>query len=159
MIVESSYKEVRSTPSSSVAVDNEASGPVTLKAVVTASMLAIDNSEIENYLKSSVNAELQGKASQKIYKSGANEVKFAQYAELENSGKVRITANATVGPSIDEGKVKEQVKGKNYGDIQSSLESIDGVQDVDTKFWPFWVRIVPNDTDRITIEFKLQDAS
>ena len=55
--------------------------------------------------------------------------------------------------------MKDQVKGKNYGDIQSSLESIDGVNDVDTKFWPFWVSTVPDDTDRITIEFDLQDAS
>lgn len=159
MIIEDSYKEERSTPSPSVAVDNETSGPVTLKASVTASMFAIENSEMENYLKSSADAELQGKASQKIYKSGADEAKFTQYAEAENGGKVRITANATVGPSIDESKVKDQVKGKNYGDIQSSLESIEGVQDVDTKFWPFWVRTVPNDTNRITIEFKLQDAN
>lgn len=159
MIIEDSYKEERSALSPSVAVDNEASGPVTLKATVTASMYAIDNSEMENYLKSRVNFELEGKKSQKIYKSGADKAKFTQYAEVAGGGKVRITANSTVGPSIDEEKVKDQVKDKNYGDIQSSLESIDGVDDVDTKFWPFWVSTVPDDTDRITIEFKLQDAN
>ena len=159
MIIEDSYKEERSTPSSSVAVDNEASGAVTLKATVTASMYAIDNSEMESYLKASANTELEGKTSQKIYKSGADEAKLTQYAEAESGGTIRIAANSTVGPSIDEDEVKDQVKGKNYGDIQSSLESIDGVNDVDTKFWPFWVSTVPDDTDRITIEFDLQDAS
>ena len=122
-------------------------------------MYAIDNSEMESYLKASANTELEGKTSQKIYKSGADEAKLTQYAEAESGGTIRITANSTVGPSIDEDEVKDQVKGKNYGDIQSSLESIDGVNDVDTKFWPFWVSTVPDDTDRITIEFDLQDAS
>ena len=70
-----------------------------------------------------------------------------------------MTANAVVGPTIDESKAKEQSKGKSYGDIQGSLESIEGVQDVDIKFSPFWVRTVPNDVKRITIEFKLQDAN
>ena len=159
MIIDESYKEERSAPVPSVTVGSEASGPVTLKATITASMLAVDNAEMETYLKGRVNEEIEGKASQKVYEFGSDKVKFAQYTEVEGVSRVRITANAVVGPTVDEDKVKEQAKGKNYGDIQSSLEAIEGVQDVDTKFWPFWVRTVPNNVNRISIEFKLQDAN
>ena len=94
-----------------------------------------------------------------MYKYGDDGVKFTQFTEADGVGRVRITANALVGPTVDEAKTKEEAKGKNYGDIQNSLEKIEGVQDVDTKFWPFWVRKVPKDVDRISIEFKLQDES
>ena len=159
MVIGESYKEERSTPTPSIAVGGEASGAVTLKATVTASMFAIDNADMETYLKGRVGDEIKDKASQKVYKYGADKVKFTQYAETEGGAKVRVTANAVVGPTIDESKAKEQSKGKSYGDIQGSLESIEGVQDVDIKFSPFWVRTVPNDVKRITIEFKLQDAN
>ena len=42
--------------------------------------------------------------------------------------------------------------------MQSSIESIEGVEDVDVKFSPFWVRSVPNDIKKINVEFKLKDA-
>lgn len=159
LIIDDSYKEERSAPSSSVAVGGEASGPVTLKATVTASMLAIDNAEMKVYLEKRVNEEIDGIDSQKVYKYGDDGAKFTQFTEADGVGRVRITANALVGPTVDEAKTKEEAKGKNYGDIQNSLEKIEGVQDVDTKFWPFWVRKVPKDVDRISIEFKLQDES
>ena len=101
----------------------------------------------------------KGKKSQKIYKDGVNDTKFSQFAESGGNYTVNLATKASVGPTIDETKVKDQAKGRSYGDIQSSLESIDGVEDVDTKFWPFWVHKVPNDTKRINVEFKLKNAS
>jgi len=49
------------------------------------------------------------------------------------------------------------VKGKIYGEVQQSLESIDGVKEVDVQFSYFWVRTIPNAIDKITIEFKLEN--
>jgi len=159
VLINESYQENRSDPAPSVAIDAEASGPVTLKTTITASMMAVDKTDLDKFIKDSVQAEIKDKKSQKIYKDGADKVKFAQFVASEDGTSVRLTTNATVGPTIDEASIKEQAKGKNYGDIQASLESIEGVEDVDTKFWPFWVRTVPNDIKRITVEFKLQNAN
>lgn len=158
IVVKESYSEKNSEPSPSVAVDSEASGPVVLKSTITASMQAIDKTDLSQFLEKTIEAEIGGKKAQKVYSNGGDGVKFAQFTETDESTRVRITANGVVGPAIDEAAVKEQVRGKNYGDIQASLEAIEGVDDVDTKFWPFWVRTVPNDVKRITIEFKLQNA-
>lgn len=159
VIINESYSEHRSDPSPSIAVDAEASGSVTLKSTLTASMLAIDKVDLTNYLKASIQEGISGKKAQKIYDDGMKDVKFAQFTSNDSATTVRITANGTVGPTIDEAEVKEQARGKSYGDIQSSLESIEGVDDVDTKFWPFWVRTIPNDLKRINVEFKLKNAS
>ena len=158
IVINESYQEVRSNPTPSVAVDHEASGTVQLKTTVTASMQGIDRSDMKQFLEDTLKKEIGGKKNQKIYNDGSNEVKFAQYSERNNAAQVRLTANAKIGPEIDEHKVKEQVKGRNYGDVQSSLESIEGVQDVDTKFSPFWVRTVPNNDKHISIEFKLDNG-
>ena len=158
IVINESYQEARSNPTPSVAIDHEASGTVQLKTTVTASMQGIDRSDMKQFLEDTLKKEIGSKKNQKIYNDGSNEVKFAQYSERNNAVQVRLTANAKIGPEIDEHKVKEQVKGRNYGDVQSSLESIEGVQDVDTKFSPFWVRTVPNSDKHISIEFKLDNG-
>ena len=157
--ISDSYSESRGDPVPSVAVGSEATGAVSLRANVTATMLAVDQSQLSNFIRDSLNREIDGKANQKIYDDGAKDVKFSQFSDRNERTMVRVTANGKIGPEIKEDQVKEQVRSKRYGDIQASLEAIDGVSDVDTKFWPFWVRTVPNDIKRITVEFKLQDAS
>ena len=68
-----------------------------------------------------------------------------------------LNATGNVGPKINEDQIKEQVKGKKYGEVQQSLEAQDGIKEVDVQFSFFWVRTVPNNTDKITVEFKVAD--
>lgn len=159
VIISESYQESRSEPTPSVAVDAEANGAVTLKATITGTMFAVDNVDLSGFLKDSINQEIEGKKNQKIYEDGSKDIKFTQFSNKDDKTTVRMTANGSVGPSIDESKVKEQSRKKTYGEIQSSIEVIEGVNDVDIKFWPSWVRTVPDNTNRIVVEFKLQDAN
>ncbi len=66
-------------------------------------------------------------------------------------------ANGEIGPKIDEAQVREIAAGKNYGEIQESLVAISGVDSVDTEFSPFWVTHAPKDTNKISVEFKLNE--
>lgn len=159
VVIAESYTEQRGEGTPSVAVDQEASGSVQLKATVTASLSSIDKADLKQFLEQMANQEISGKKHQKIYGDGADGVRFAQFAEQGGVVTVRLTANATVGPEISEAMVKQQAKGRSYGDVQSSLESIEGVKDVDTKFWPFWVRTVPGDEAKINVEFKLENGN
>ncbi len=158
-VIEESYREKRSKPSPSVAVGSEANGPVKLKTTLKATMFAIDKSDIDKYLNDSVQNEIKDKNSQKIYKNGGDGVKFSQFTNSDNKFVVRLIANAEVGPEVNDDQVKEKSRGRGYGEIQSSLEAIDGIDDVDVKFSPFWVSAVPDDVNKITVEFKLENAS
>lgn len=159
VVIKETFQEKRAEPVSSVKVDEEATGPVSLKATTTASMMAVERSEIQKFLKAGIQVEIEGMKSQKIYSDGSNDVKFSQFVDNSENPRIRLTANGKIGPVINEDDVREQSAGKSYGDIQMALETIDGVEQVDTKFWPFWVRTVPNDVDRIKVEFKIEDGS
>ena len=159
VIIKETFQEKRGDPVPSVKINEEATGPVTLKSTVTASMMAVERSEIQKFLKTGIQSEIEGMKSQKIYSDGSSDVKFSQFVNDAEEPKIRLTANGKIGPVIKEDEVKEQSLGKNYGEIQLALEAIDGVEDVDIKFWPFWVRTVPNNVDRVTVEFKIKDGS
>jgi hypothetical protein len=158
-VITDSYSENRSDPVPSVAVDSEASGSVLLKSTITASMLAADKSDIKSFIDAKIREDDIGdKKSQKIYDSGVDKAEFSQFTDRGGIQSLVVTVNGKIGPEINEAKVKEQAKGRTYGDVQSSIESIEGVEDVDVKFSPFWVRSVPNDIKKINVEFKLKDA-
>ena len=157
-VITESYVENRSDPSSSVAVDGEATGAVTLKSTITASALAIDKNELKNFVEAKLKEEISGKKSQRIYDNGVSKVAFSQFSKAHNAQTVRLTTNGKVGPDIKEANVKDQAKGKSYGEVQSAIESIEGVEDVDVKFSPFWVKSVPKDINKINVEFKIKDV-
>lgn len=157
-VIVESYAESRSNPSPSVAVDGEATGAVTLKTTITASMSAIDKSELKSFVEAKLKDEISGKKSQRIYDNGVDKAAFSQFAVTRNGQTVRLTVNGKVGPEIKESNVKDQAKGRSYGEVQSAIEAIDGVEDVDVKFSPFWVKSVPNDINKINVEFKLKDV-
>ena len=93
-----------------------------------------------------------------MYENGSNKVAFAQFETIDGSSSVTLTATGKIGPNIKDDEVKEQSKGKRYGEVQSQIESIQGVRDVDVKFWPFWVTTVPNDVNKVNVEFKLNES-
>ena len=157
-VITESYVENRSDPSSSVAVDGEATGAVTLKSTITASALAIDKNELKNFVEAKLKEEISGKKSQRIYDNGVSKIAFSQFSKAHNTQTVRLTTNGKVGPDIKEANVKDQAKGKSYGEVQSAIESIEGVEDVDVKFSPFWVKSVPKDINKINVEFKIKDV-
>ena len=41
---------------------------------------------------------------------------------------MRLTTNGKVGPDIKEANVKDQAKGKSYGEVQSAIESIEALK-------------------------------
>ena len=78
---------------------------------------------------------------------------------VENGAKATLVATAQVGPKINDDEVRQQVKGKRFGEVQQSLQAIQGVDSVDINFFPFWVSTVPSDDSKISIEFKLNGNS
>lgn len=147
------YKDVSSSPKVGAEADD-----ATLKATVQYVMYGAAQSEVKSYLEQYFKQELDGQSDQRVYKDGSDKVSF-QDAESTNGGaKATVIATGQIGPQIDNEAVKEQAKGKKFGEIQQELEAIKGIDSVDVKFFPFWVNTVPEDSDRISVEFKLDDS-
>ncbi len=77
-------------------------------------------------------------------------------ATLNASG-TSLTARITalVSPKIPEEALKtEDIIGMNQEEVRVHFTKITGIRDVQIKFWPFWVRSVPNLKDHVDIEIK-----
>ncbi len=143
----------------SVGVDGEASdGKAVLGGSVTYSLQAIKHDQLDTYLTSAVTSQIDNTKEQRVYDNGLKAVKITNVRAANDVFRADLATNGKVGPTIDEQKVKDIAKGKGYGEVQSQLNAMNGVEDVDVQFSPFWVRSVPNDTKKITVEFILNDS-
>lgn len=131
----------------------------TLKSSVTYSMSGVAKAELETYLEQALKAQMEDQTKQKVYASGVKTAKFTDVKASESAVSASLDATGQVGPVIKEDSVKEQVAGKKFGDIRNQLMTINGVSDVEVKFPYFWVRTVPKDVKKISIEFKVEGSS
>lgn len=157
VVVESSFVVDRGEPVSSPAVNQEAAdGKAKLTVSTTYTIQAVAKTELESYLKSAIESKIDDET-QKIYSTGIDNASLGSFRKDGDSMTVTVSANGSVGPKIDEDSIKEQVQGERYGEVQQSLQLIEGIKDVDVQYSYFWVRTVPNDLNKIKIEFKVND--
>lgn len=159
IVIDQAFKADQSAVKPAPAVDAEApDGKAKLTGSITYSLAGAAKSEVANYLDEYFKKRLEGKDDQRIYDNGSSKATFTDVTPQEGGFNVNMTATAKIGPRIDDQEIKEMAKGKRYGEIQSGIEAISGVEDVDIKFWPFWVSVAPSDTNRISVEFKLNES-
>jgi hypothetical protein len=135
-----------------------ASGTATLTTTVTYSLAAVEKADVTKFLDDYFKDQIKGLSDRRIYDNGADKVSFTDIAAATKGYTANLVATAKIGPKIEDQAVKDQAKGKRYGEIQSSIEAIQGVDNVDIKFWPFWVSTAPNDTKKIKVEFNLNES-
>ena len=159
-VLDSTFKVDTGDETSNPAVDQEASnGKAKLTGSVTYTLTGVDRNEFSTYLDRYFEKKIEStKDSQRVYDNGAGKVSFTNVNAADNGFTANIVATAKIGPKIDDDNMKNLSKGKKYGEIQSSIESIQGVDNVDIKFWPFWVSAAPNDTNKISVEFNLNES-
>jgi hypothetical protein len=158
VVLDASFVATGGDPKSDPAVDQETpSGKAKLTSEVTYQLMAISKSELNRYLDALGKTAISGTTGQRVYDNGLSNVRFSDYKYDEKSSTATVTlaATAQVGPQIDDDEIKDQAKGRRTGEVIDVLNKIDGVSDVTVKTSPFWVGGVPNDVNKITVEFKL----
>jgi len=158
IVIDSSFVVARGAAVSAPASGAEAAdGKAKLTVPTTYSIQAVSKTDLDTYLRKSLESNLDNKNAQKVYNTGVDGATISNFRKDGETMLASVNASGSVGPIIDESAIKDQVKGKRYGEVQQSLELIDGIKSVDVQFSFFWVRTVPNNTDKITIQFKVQD--
>lgn len=157
--IDQTFKVDKASPQSAPAQDQEAANGTKpkLTASVTYSLAGVAKSDLGKYLDDHFAKEVESEHDQRVYDNGIGKVTFTTIAPVSTGYTASIVTNAKIGPKIDDEAIKQLAKGKRYGEVQSSIESIQGVDNVDIKFSPFWVSSVPSDTKKISIEFKLNE--
>lgn len=152
VVIDESFAVEPAAPSSSPAVGQEASS-AKLTADTTYRLVGIARSNLRSIYDTSIKAQIAGEKNQKIYESGDESTAFTEFSKTDTGYKVRAQASGQVGPNIDDKALAKQLVGRRAGEIQQLIEPIQGVEDVEVKFSPFWVTKAPKNADKITIKF------
>ncbi|MBI2013894.1 MAG: hypothetical protein HYS87_03655 [Candidatus Colwellbacteria bacterium] len=67
---------------------------------------------------------------------------------------LRFSANSTWRRDLDLNALKEAIKGKKGNDLGLQIGRDSGINAVRVELWPFWVRSVPKNPDKITIDLQ-----
>lgn len=71
-----------------------------------------------------------------------------------DKGKVslKVQAQEETSVTIDIQKLKDQLLGKQESDVRALLSKIISVQSAEVTLWPFWVRSIPQNPNKVVIE-------
>lgn len=134
-------------------------GKAVLTVPTTYTMYAVTTLDIEKYLTDGLTDLMSDQDTQQIYETGAEAVEIGNFERDGDKVSASIAATGQIGPKIDADVIKNEARGKRFGDVQSKLMAINGIDDVEVKFSYFWVRTVPNNLNKIDVEFRLQDEN
>ncbi|MFZ1257855.1 MAG: hypothetical protein WAQ25_00075 [Candidatus Saccharimonas sp.] len=155
-VLSTTFKVDSTAVKPSPALDTEAAdGKAALAGSVVYTLTGAANSEISKYLDKYFAQQIDGKTNQKVYANGLKGISFTSVSQTDTGFSAAVSTNGKIGPNINEAALKEFARGKRVGEIQDYMKQIDGVDSVNVKFSPFWVFAAPNDTKRISVEFKV----
>ncbi|NCU40354.1 hypothetical protein EOL73_01175 [Candidatus Saccharibacteria bacterium] len=145
-------------PVATPAVGQEAtSGKLTLETTYT--LIGVKTNDLSQVYSAFLKTELSNKKNQKIYEVGEKSTKFSEFNKVEGGYTIRAVATAQVGPNIDQAKLIRDIAGLREGDVREMVNAIDGIEDVDVKFSPFWVNSVPKDDKKVHIIFTMTNGN
>lgn len=146
------------SPAVNPGVGQEAS-TAKLSLETTYTLVGVKSSDLSQIYSAFVKTEIANKKNQKIYEVGEKTTKFSEFTKNDSGYTLRAVATAQVGPNVDQDKLKKDIAGMREGDVREKVNSIDGIEDVDVKFSPFWVKTVPSDTRKVHITFSMVNGN
>lgn len=138
-------------------VNEEVGDNVTPKVVkeVTFTMYAVQRESVKTYISEVVAAKL-GDDTQEIYDTGIDKAFFESFQNSNDNNSAKLKTAVKTGPRVTKEMVAEKSLGKKTGEVKNTLGSINGVSNVKIETSYFWVWSIPNDTNKVDIEIKVE---
>lgn len=131
---------------------------VTVTENINYSMFGYKQADMTRLIREQVGQKIND--SQAIVDDGLASASFKMLGSPQNgSVDVQVSTTVTVGPKIDQDRIKTDALGKKIADVRSQVNQITGVQKVEVNLSPFWVVHVPSDSSKVTIQIHKSDGS
>lgn len=159
-IMEGSLTEEVTQVNSDPALGQEASGSPRITIRVSYIQLAVKRNQLEDLIKHLARAQARelGKTELGVVDAGLDAAKFSIKEKPSSTAtRMQYEGEVTLGPDINFDELKERTAGKKYSEAVDIAKSYPNVIGADVKFSPFWVRRVPSNPEKVTIEIKLPD--
>lgn len=138
-------------------VDPEVGGAAekfTAMVKMVARAVVFKNEDLENYMNDKIAANLE---ENKLLLAGSKEISFLKPPVVDYQ---KGTVSATLAVKYDvidkfeTEEFKTAILKKKEKEIKSILSVYEDVERVEVNLWPFWVRTVPTNSDRVKISIK-----
>lgn len=123
---------------------------VTVTASVTYTMFGTKRSNLVALIKDDISQQVD-LSHQGIINDGLDSATFSVRNQSATVANLTLENTATVGPNIDQSKIKQQVAGMKAGEAKQLIQQISGVNTVDVNLSPFWVGHIPSSPSKIVI--------
>lgn len=158
-VIQSSYVSETGDSKSTPAIGEIApDGKAKLTVKTKYSIVAVKKTDLNEYLQKYFEGLAQKQEKQRVYETGADRVDFSGFgkADGDKNATVNLSASGKIGPDITSDEVATLALGKKAEEVKGNLTKINGVRNVDVKFSFFWVTSVPNDANKVKVEFKAE---
>jgi len=117
------------------------------------SALAFNKSDMDNFVKAFINQQIP---QNKNINEESLEINYSVDEVDFDAGKIAISiqARAKIYSGVNENSLKEGLVGKNLAETKIFLENQPQTVKSEVKFWPFWVKRVPKDLDRVYLQLR-----
>ena len=151
--IDASYKKSVGESSSSPAIGEVATnGKAKLLAKITYKVNILDKSAVDEFIKNVVSSRLG--EDQKIYDISSLFIERFQDNSLSSA---KLKAVVKTGPEVTEKTVLDKSLGKKVGEVTTLIKSINGVSEVKvTTSFP-WVRSIPDDVNKVSIDITIEE--
>ncbi len=156
-------KETLTKPDPKITISPEVgqeASEVTVTSESTYSMLGVHKDDLKKAIEDDIKEEVDLEK-QSVIDDGID-ASIMRINNNTNPGQAFISfrTSVTVGPEIDEAAIKEAVRGKKRGEVESYANGITGVKGVEVNYSPFWVYSTPKAAKKINIVIeKLNEQS
>ncbi len=120
--------------------------------------LLFEKKDIENYVRQLVS--LQRSSSELLHKESLK-IHYTPQTIDFNAGKAVLDLNISVEvySDISLNMLKRELMGKSLAGTKVFLENQPEIKEVKVEFWPFWVKNVPKDIEKININYSFINIS
>lgn len=156
MSLEATFNEGDDEVLSSPAIGKEAK-EVEVTVTTSYSMLGVKEDDMNSLLENEIQKVIQDET-QNVRDNGLSNATY-ELVDTPNQAEqlLSIRSVATIGPEINVEQLKIDMAGKTRGEIEKTLEAIDGVKSVTVEYSPAWITTTPNSPDKLV--FKIDENS
>jgi hypothetical protein len=123
---------------------------VTVTQAVTYTMYGALKTDLDTLIRNNIGGQIDTKT-QTILDDGLSTATISVTSTTGSTVLLNVVTSATIGPDISVGSIKQQAAGKRIGDVQSMVNAIPGVTNVNVQLSPFWVSTVPTNPNQISV--------
>lgn len=157
IIIDESFTTDQGSPTVDPAVGQPAQ-QAKLTIETTYTIIGLPRTDVKSVLTNTVNDALKSKSGQQVYSLGDNSIQFQSFQKQDGGAyTARMVTTGFIGPKIDTASLAKQITGKRFGEIQSIVNQIPGVDKVDVTMSPFWVTTAPS-PNKIDISFSVANG-